>query len=424
MRNIWKRTAAAVLALVLCLSLAGCYNENNTWAARKGDDTMPIGGYIYYLYSAYSEARNQVDSDTAVLDAEIDGVDASQWITDRALNYLNAYYYISDKFSEYGLELTEDDQTQIDNTTTNFWRYYQSTFEDDLGIARDSFSKAYSEYTVKFQKVMEAMYGEGGELALAAGELEDYFTETYLSYEYFYVPLTTTNDDGESETLTSEEQADIQDQLQTYVDSINEGEMTVSEAADDYASETSGESTYYQPSPTKGENITSELATALEGADEGEAVVAETSNALYVIRKLSIADAYDEVEADEDQYISLLADMKGEEFNDYVLEQAQSVEGVEPVSYTHLAWPCSTASSAVKTILPQAAPGEAARAEATGLAAFRASGSNWGWSRASSCLGSSISRASCSVFMPSSIRSQAILMAAAGVRLPLRVWSI
>ena len=75
MRNIWKRTAAAVLALVLCLSLAGCYNENNTWAARKGDDTMPIGGYIYYLYSAYSEARDQVDSDTAVLDAEIDGVD-------------------------------------------------------------------------------------------------------------------------------------------------------------------------------------------------------------------------------------------------------------------------------------------------------------------------------------------------------------
>ena len=143
------------------------------------------------------------------------------------------------------------------------------------------------------------------------------------------MPLTTTNDDGESETLTSEEQADIQDQLQTYADSINDGEMTVSEAADDYASETSGESTYYQPSPTKGENITSELATALEGADEGEAVVAETSNALYVIRKLSIADAYDEVEADEDQYISLLADMKGEEFNDYVLEQAQSVEGVE-----------------------------------------------------------------------------------------------
>ena len=31
----------------------------------------------------------------------------------------------------------------------------------------------------------------------------------------------------------------------------------------------------------------------------------------------------------EDQITSLLSDMKGEEFNDYVLEQATSVEGIE-----------------------------------------------------------------------------------------------
>ena len=62
MRNIWKRAAAAVLALAMCLSFAGCYDENMTWAARKDDDTLPIGGYIYYLYSAYTEAASQVDS--------------------------------------------------------------------------------------------------------------------------------------------------------------------------------------------------------------------------------------------------------------------------------------------------------------------------------------------------------------------------
>ena len=56
MRNIWKRAAAVVLALAMCLSFAGCYDENMTWAARKDDDTLPIGGYIYYLYSAYTEA--------------------------------------------------------------------------------------------------------------------------------------------------------------------------------------------------------------------------------------------------------------------------------------------------------------------------------------------------------------------------------
>ena len=60
MRNIWKRAIAGMLALAMCLSFAGCYDENKTWAARQGDDTMPIGGYIYYLYSAYSEAMQKV----------------------------------------------------------------------------------------------------------------------------------------------------------------------------------------------------------------------------------------------------------------------------------------------------------------------------------------------------------------------------
>ena len=49
-----------------------------------------------------------------------------------------------------------------------------------------------------------------------------------------------------------------------------------------------------------------------------------------MIRRLSIADAYtDEIEASEDQQLSLLSDMKGQEFYDYVMEQAAAVEGIE-----------------------------------------------------------------------------------------------
>ena len=58
--------------------------------------------------------------------------------------------------------------------------------------------------------------------------------------------------------------------------------------------------------------------------------MASTSNAIYVISKLSIDDAFtDEVEASDRRYISLLADMKGDEFNDYVMEQSVSVSDVE-----------------------------------------------------------------------------------------------
>ena len=114
------------------------------------------------------------------------------------------------------------------------------------------------------------------------------------------------------------------------MDKINDGDLTVTEAADQYAADAETDSTYYKPTATKAENMTSELASALETVSEGKATIAETSNALYVIRRLSIDDAYaDEIEASEDQMVSLLGDMKGQEYYDYVLEQAASVEGVE-----------------------------------------------------------------------------------------------
>ena len=84
----------------------------------------------------------------------------------------------------------------------------------------------------------------------------------------------------------------------------------------------------------------------------------------------------------------------------------------------------SVASSAVKTTFPQAAPGDAARAIAIGLAFLSAITSNCGCKRASSCLGSIMHTASFSLIIPSSTKSQAILRAAAAVRLPLRVCSI
>ena len=81
----------------------------------------------------------------------------------------------------------------------------------------------------------------------------------------------------------------------------------------------------------------------------------------------------------------------------------------------------STASSAVNTILPQAAPGDAPSALASGVAAFSAAASNCGWSRESRLRGSIIATASSSVLIPSSTRSQAIFRAAFAVLLPLRV---
>ena len=270
-----------------------------------------------------------MDSSTHVLDAQIDGEDAEQWIKDRALTYVQSYYYINDKMAEYGLEMTEEDQSQAENAANSLWSYYGSTFEE-LGIAQSSFQKAYGEYNVKSQKVMQAMYGEGGELALEDGAMKDYYTGLYYSFEYFYVPLTTTDEEGNSVDLDDSAKAELKTQLEGYVDQINDGDLTVSEASNDYSAESGTEATYQEPTAATSTGLITELYNALTSVDDGEAVLAETDSGYYVLRRLSISDYYDEnIAGNEDQELNLLATMKGEEFTDYVNEQAASVEGVE-----------------------------------------------------------------------------------------------
>ena len=78
-----------------------------------------------------------------------------------------------------------------------------------------------------------------------------------------------------------------------------------------------------------------------------------------------------------------------------------------------------SASSALKTISPQAAPGEAGRPLA--ITVFAACGSSVGCSRLSSFSASTLKTASRLSISPSATMSRAILIAALTVRLPFRV---
>ena len=77
------------------------------------------------------------------------------------------------------------------------------------------------------------------------------------------------------------------------------------------------------------ENLSDTFKTAFEGLDEGKATLAETASGYYLIRKLPIAEKYEEYTGDESSLKDLLSYMKGDEFSDYVLEQAQSYTGAE-----------------------------------------------------------------------------------------------
>ena len=79
-------------------------------------------------------------------------------------------------------------------------------------------------------------------------------------------------------------------------------------------------------------------------------------------------------------------------------------------------------SSALKTMAPVPAPGEAGRPWITASCFLRSASSKVGWSKSLSCFGSTRRTASFSSMRPSSTKSQAILRAALAVLLPLRAW--
>ena len=338
MKHTVKKVFAVVLAVALCLSLSGCYSEKNSWSAKKDDETLSIGSYIYFMNSAYSLARAEVSSEEEVLKASIPDyldesqtLDAKSWIENRAINYVNSYFFLKEKFKQYDLSFSEDDQTGIDNLTDTMWGYSKTTYEG-LGISKESLNQSYSVYNVLFQRVFDAMYGEGGEKEVSAEDIKSYFLDNYVHFEYFTASLTKTDEDGNSVAMTDEEKEEVKKKLDDSVEKINKGTLSVEDAASEFATEyldSADNSTYQAPSVLYNENLSDTFKTALEGLDENKATLAETATGYYLIRKLPIAEKHEEYTESESNLTELLTYMKGDEFSDYILEQSQSYTGVE-----------------------------------------------------------------------------------------------
>lgn len=332
MKRFAKGAVALLLAIALCFSLAGCYDENLTWAAKKGDTELPVGAYIYYLSVAYNEAAAQIGTDTEVLKGEVEGQPADEWIRERAKAYVTQYFWMNDEMARLGLEMTDADYAQALQNTTSYWTYFGSVFED-YGVAQSSFDIAYSQYNVMYLKVFEALYSEGGERAVPETDIRDYLEQNYYSYEYFTAPLTTKAEDESTVEMTDEEKAALKEKLESVKKDILSGKTTVSDAANDYALEIETDSTYQvginDREGMESSYMPTDFIDTLEAMKEEDVEVFEASGYMVLLRRLPIKDSEDEILASHDSRLNLLVEMKNDEFQTSVREAVQGTEGVE-----------------------------------------------------------------------------------------------
>ena len=354
MKKMMKKLVAGVSACLLLVSaLSGCYSEDKAWAARRGDDTAPIGAYIYYLSNAYQEALTLVEDDTkSVFDQEIDGKDGAQWVKDRARESLKLMYYVDQRMEDLGLTLDEDDQSQIESLTGSQWSSFSASF-DQYGIAQTSVERAYSQFIVEYQKVFEAVYGPGGEKEVSDDELREYYEGAYVDVDYFTCAYTKYNESGSTDTMTDDEKAEAAKEYQQYVTRIQDGELTIEEAAEEYqaardeeAAAASSSSSESSSSSSSSDDSNSNLASEtvnLESSHYPEEMTAKIkemdentvdfvdipdSNMFVIIQKNPISEACDEMLSDAEQRLSVLSELKNDEYTADMEEGANALDDI------------------------------------------------------------------------------------------------
>ena len=329
-----KGFVALLLAAILLLGAAGCVSENNTWSAKYDGETLPIGVYIYYLSSAIKDAQELTeDKETSVLKQTIEGKDAETWIREKA-DYYTAYYFAAQKqMKDRGLSLDEADLRNAEAAASSYWAQL-STDMTEFGISYESFKKVI---TLQYQvdKVFRSVYLEGGEKEMPEEEIRTYFEENYVNYSYAPAYMYYYDEQNSYHLLTEDEQAALKEAIQGVLDQYNSGKMTREELEEELAKEeyhtssgTASETEFQFYTSVSKNNPDSVVGEALATLEDGQAGLADSGSGLvYVLIREDIREETDNYMADESKRYSLVAEAKGDEFSDYMEEQALALQG-------------------------------------------------------------------------------------------------
>lgn len=234
-----KKVAALGCAAAMLGSLTAC-GEKTTWGAVIDGVQIPAGVFIYYLESAHYEAQQKLSEQSAeaaadlspegaaaqssetvtlpLFSSQIDGVDAKQWIYNKATESMQEYAAVEAKFDEYGLTLNDMEKETAKVYLDQMWEY-AGDYYTSMGISENSYKSVFLNSSKK-QKLFETIYSEGGEKAVSDDEIKAYLDENYALINYIDVELR----DGEGNLLKSDGKAERMEMLNSYIERYRNGE--------------------------------------------------------------------------------------------------------------------------------------------------------------------------------------------------------
>lgn len=219
-----RKSIAAASAAVLAVSLAGCtpnIGGGSRNAVTVDGIDVPAGVFIFYTMQSYDEAASVLKGNTGtkptvkdVRNSNIDSVDSTDWIQNKATDYVIDYVNIQKEFDAIGGTLSQEDIDEAEEMANYY--YAQDPRLAENGVSLDSLI-AISQGMYKEQEVFKHYYGFDSEEGCSEDELKDYFDENYARVKYLSISLT----DSEGNKVSADEERKLRDLAKDYAEQIN-----------------------------------------------------------------------------------------------------------------------------------------------------------------------------------------------------------
>lgn len=358
------KTSEKIIAAMLCgaviMTASGCNNTAN--ALIIDGEEIRAGIYIYYQLDALNEAATKLGEEQPDLDmyAEdfditkqtVEGINAEEWIKNKTIENCKKHVAVNRSFDEYGLSLTEEQLEKIDSLVTSTWEdenmYAQYIYGVDvigeyyegLGVGKQSYEDVTT-YSYKEQAVFEYLYGEGGEKAVSAEELNAEVKANYaLVYSTQIDPLVKSPDEYLEMINSGKSYADVYAEYtkDEAIYEINEDMKEAEEAGTEYTGTlpedialTVADVSEYQSVVEFGtEYPAKDYVDAVFKLANGETKVITTSVTsssgtttvtYYLVQRIDITTDESVMESHRE---TALKDMKGEEFDGMMVEKGNA----------------------------------------------------------------------------------------------------
>lgn len=304
MRNLKKKVVVfATAASLAVVSMTGCASfENADTVATVGGDKIPAG--VANFYARYQQGMIETNLGSMLGDnmwtQEVSGGKTYEDnVKDSVMDALQQMYILEDHMAEYEVVLTDEEKSAIQEAAKKFDEGNELEAKELVSGETEYVERVLTLLTIQ-KKMTDAVTKD------VSTEVSDE-EAAQKSMQYVSFPYTTTDEEGNSKTLTDEEKAALKETAAAFLEGAK--------AAEDFAAYATEQGKEAQTATFDSES-TSPAAELIAATDSlgvgGFTDVIETENGLYVAKVTSLLDR----DATDAKKETIVNSRKSEKFNE------------------------------------------------------------------------------------------------------------